>query len=95
MDSIFGPETSVCYRHGRSKQKWKKETNKQTKSTYVWKLKLLWRVPTLVQWVKNLTAVAWVAGELPVRSPAHCNGLKDPGLPQLGHRSQLRLRFVP
>ena len=32
-------------------------------------------------WVKDLTAVAWVAVEAQVRSPAWYSGLKDPGLP--------------
>ena len=48
-------------------------------------------VPTVVQWVKNLTAVAWVAMEARVGSPAQCSGVKDPGLPQLQCRSQLQL----
>ena len=30
------------------------------------------------QWVKNLTAVAQVAAEAQVKSPAQCSGLKDP-----------------
>ena len=33
--------------------------------------------PTVAQWVKNLTAVAWVAGEVQVPSPAWRHGLKD------------------
>ena len=32
----------------------------------------------MVQWVKNLTAVAQVAVEAQVQSPAQCSGLKDP-----------------
>ena len=40
-------------------------------------------VPALVQWVKNLTAVAWVSAEVWVQSPAWRSGLKDPVLPQL------------
>ena len=31
----------------------------------------------MVQWVKNLTAVTWVAAEAQVLSPAQCRGLKD------------------
>ena len=33
-------------------------------------------VPTVVQWVKNLTAASWVAVEVRVRSPAQHSGLK-------------------
>ena len=44
-------------------------------------------------WVKNPTAVAQVAAELWVRSPAQHSGLKDLALLQLQHRSQLQLRF--
>ena len=40
-------------------------------------------VLTLAQWVKNLTAVALVAVEAQVRSPAQCSGLKGLALPQL------------
>ena len=39
---------------------------------------LFLQVPTMAQWVKDLTAVAQVAAELRVPSPACCNGLKDP-----------------
>ena len=46
-------------------------------------------VPTMEQWVKNLTAPAV---DMQVQSPAWCNGLKDP-TPQ--HRSQLWLRLNP
>ena len=73
-----------------------------------WKLvKLLWKtvwsflkklkigVPTMVQWVKNPTAVAWVTVEAQVRPPALCSGLKDPTLPQLQLKPQLGLRFNP
>ena len=52
-------------------------------------------VPTMAQWVKNLTAVAWVTVEVQVQSPAHCSGLKDLALPQLWHRWQLQLKFNP
>ena len=38
-------------------------------------------VPTVVQWVKNLTAVAWVAAEPQVLSLAGCSVLKDLALP--------------
>lgn len=33
-----------------------------------------------MQWIKNLTAVAWVAAEALAPSPAPCSGLKDPAL---------------
>ena len=49
----------------------------------------------MVQWVKIPTAVAWVTAKVCVLSPAQCTGLKDPALPQLWCRSQLRLRFSP
>ena len=47
----------------------------------------------MVQWIKNLTAVAQVAVEVQVPSPALLSGLKDMALPQLWHRSQQWLRF--
>ena len=55
----------------------------------------LWRtiVPTVAQWVKNPTEMAWVAVGEEVQSLAHHNGLKDPVLLQLRHRLQLQLRF--
>jgi len=40
-------------------------------------------VPAVAQWVENLTAVAWVAVEAWVRSPARHSGLKDLALLQL------------
>ena len=40
----------------------------------------------MVPWVKNLTAVAWVATEVWVQ---------DPAWPQLWRRSQMRLGFHP
>ena len=43
-------------------------------------------IPTVAQWVENPTAVAWVATEVQVQSPAHCSGLKDLALTQLWHR---------
>ena len=49
----------------------------------------------MVQWVKNLTAVAWVSAETWVLSLAWHSGLKDAELLQLQHSSQLRLRFDP
>ena len=39
-------------------------------------------VPTVVQWVKNLTAVARVAVEVQVQSPAQGSGLKNPAMVQ-------------
>ena len=44
----------------------------------------------MVQWVKNPTAVAWVAAETWVPSLD-----EDPALPQLQCRSQLQLGFNP
>ena len=52
-------------------------------------------IPTVAQWVENPTAVAWVATEVQVQSPAHCSGLKDLALTQLWHRWQLWLRCNP
>ena len=49
----------------------------------------------MVQWVKNPTAVAQVTAEVRVWSSVRCSGLKDPALPQRGHRSQLWLGFSP
>ena len=46
-------------------------------------------VPTVVRWVKNLTAVAWVIAEVPVPSPVQCSRLKEPAL------LQLQLEFHP
>lgn len=46
-------------------------------------------IPTVVQWVKNMTAVAQVAAEAWVRSPAPCSELKDPVLLQLWLRFNL------
>ena len=46
-----------------------------------------------MQWLKNLTAVAWAAAEVWVLSPAWCSGLKDPGLLWLWCRSQLFFVF--
>ena len=45
-------------------------------------------VPTLVQWVKNPTAVARVSEEAQVPSPAQHSGLKDPVLPQIQSLAQ-------
>ena len=49
----------------------------------------------MTQWVKEMTAVAQVTGEVPVRSLAQDGGLKHPVLPQMWLRSQLQLRFNP
>lgn len=43
-------------------------------------------VPAEVQWVKNLTAMAWVAKGVQVQFLAQGSGLKDSLLPQLQHR---------
>ena len=52
-------------------------------------------VPTVAPWVKNVTAVAQVPGEMQVRSLAHRSGLKDLVLLQLWHRSQVQLGELP
>ena len=51
------------------------------------------RAPTVVQWVKNLTAAAQVIAETRVQSSTQCSGLKVPALSQVRQRSQLQLRF--
>ena len=55
--------------------------------------KQLFGAPAMVQWVKNLTAVARVAVEVWVQSLTQCSGLKDPMLLKLWHGLQLWLRF--
>ena len=40
-------------------------------------------VPAMVQWVKNLTVVSWVAAEVWVQSLAWCSGLKALAFMQL------------
>ena len=57
--------------------------------------KIILGVPAMVQWLKNLTAVAWVFEEVQVRSPTLCSGLKNPALPQLCCRLQLWLGSIP
>ena len=52
-------------------------------------------VPTMVQWIKNPTAVTLVTVEVWVRSPPQHSGLKDLVLPQLWYRSKLWLGFSP
>ena len=49
----------------------------------------------MVQWVKNLTAEAWVAVEVWVRSLAQQSRLKDLALCRHNYRSQLQLGFNP
>ena len=49
----------------------------------------------MVQWVKNLTAAAWVTEEVQILSLVWCSGLKDPAFPHLWCRWQLQLRFGP
>ena len=44
-------------------------------------IKVLVRVPAVMQWVKNLIAAGWVAAEAQVPYLAWYNGLKDPLLP--------------
>ena len=48
-----------------------------------------------MQWIRNPTAAAWVTVEAWILSPAQLSGLKDPALPQLRCRLQLKLRFNP
>ena len=52
-------------------------------------------VSAVVQWVKNLTAVAQVTATVWVWGPAWCSGLKDLALPHLQHRSKLQLGLGP
>ena len=52
-------------------------------------------VPTLVQWVKNSAVEVQVLADVGVRSPTQHSGLKDPVLPQLWQKSQLRIGFSP
>ena len=52
------------------------------------------RVPSVAQWVKNLTAAAQVAVEARVRSLAWHDGLKDLVFLQLQGQWQLWLRFT-
>ena len=49
----------------------------------------------MIQWVKNPTAVAWIAAEARILSLTWRSGLKDPALPQPQHRLQLWVRFSP
>ena len=44
---------------------------------------MMFRVPAVVQWVKNPTAAARVAAEAQIQSPAQGSGLKDLSLPWL------------
>ena len=43
----------------------------------------------MAQWVKSLTAVAWVPEAVRVQSFTWCSGLNDPALSPLGNGSQL------
>ena len=56
---------------------------------------MIYRVPAMALWVKNLTAVAQVTVEVWVQSLAVYGRLKSPVLPQLQCRYQLWLRFIP
>ena len=73
--------TSICHRGSPKKEKEKK--------------KVVRRVPTMMQWVKNLTAAAQVAVEMQIQFPVWCSGLKDTVLPKVGHKLQLHLPFHP
>ena len=53
------------------------------------------KVPTVAQRVKNLTAAAHDTVEVPFMSRALHSRLKDPALPQLLNGSQLQLGFSP
>ena len=53
------------------------------------------RVPTMVQWVKNLTAAACVPEEVCFCYLSQHRGLKDPAFPQLQCRTVMWLRFNP
>ena len=52
-------------------------------------------VPTVAEWVNNLTAAAGVNGEAEVQSVAQGRELKKLALLQLQHRSQLWIGFNP
>ena len=49
----------------------------------------------MAQWVKNPTEALQVSPEERVQSSVQHNELKDPAMPQLQHRLQLRLGFNP
>ena len=49
----------------------------------------------MVQWVNNLTALAWVTVEVQVQTLAWYNGLEDHVLPHLWHNLELWVRFNP
>ena len=49
----------------------------------------------MAQWIKNLTAAAWVNVEAWVQSLTQFSELKDLALLQLWHMSQLQLGFSP
>ena len=69
--------------------------NSQRGVTHKLNLKRLFGVNTLAQWVKNLTAGAWVTAEVHVQTPTWHSGIKDPALPQCQHQWPLwpRLYF--
>ena len=48
----------------------------------------------MAQWVKYLTAAAQSLRRCKLNSWPQCSSLKDPALPQLRHRLQVRLRFT-
>ena len=52
-------------------------------------------VPTVVEWVKNPTSVAWISAEPWVLSLAWHSGLKNLALLQLLHRLQLQHGLNP
>ena len=52
-------------------------------------------VSPMAQWVKNLTAVAQVAGEAQVGSPAGCSGLKEPLCCSRGAGHSYSLDLIP
>ena len=47
----------------------------------------------MAHWVKNLSTAAQVCVEAWVPSQVQCSGLKDPALPRLWHRWQLKAQI--
>ena len=52
-------------------------------------------IPTVAQWVKNLTADTWITADVRVPFPACRNGLKDHAMPQLWLRFSLGPQGLP
>ena len=66
--------TSICHMCGPKKQASKETKKKQRNVT----IKIFVGLPTVAQWVKNLTVAAQVTVEVRVQTPAWHSGLKDP-----------------